>query len=395
MASDDEEAGVHLPPAVLRHIYTFLDGQSVGALACTARAWRDAAHDEALWQLLFRQRWEDGVLPVEDTAVTSFAKRHRLDSRISRLVWSDDVAARTRVRLDLAGQAQTYPLHWMLQALQDKARLQGRTSWLVSCIEDCACSMLARVRSAPPDIPMPLLLADATCAISLLVDSGFDAHLGRSSLASLGAAARVALDAASLQPDDVVGRAKAVYNFLTRPLLTEDKDVPRTLRGHSPEGVLDVAHEMALRDLIVYAHTLAPRAPATGGGLGFGGHQAPYEKIDNSHLGQCLAHRSGLPITLAVVFIAVAHHAGVEILPVNAPGHFLCRAPPPHDLFFDIHGGGGPLVMAAGGQPAWARETPTPRAVARRMLSNIVNHARHPTEGMRDAAMVLGMHGSY
>lgn len=49
------------------------------------------------------------------------------------------------------------------------------------------------------------------------------------------------------------------------------------------------------------------------------------ENPDNAHLGRVLARRSGLPITLAVVYLWVARRVGVRAEGVNFPGYFLVR----------------------------------------------------------------------
>jgi regulator of sirC expression with transglutaminase-like and TPR domain len=52
-----------------------------------------------------------------------------------------------------------------------------------------------------------------------------------------------------------------------------------------------------------------------------------YEDPRNSCLNRVLDHRSGIPITLAVVYMEVARRAGVRLDGVNYPGHFLVRCP--------------------------------------------------------------------
>lgn len=57
--------------------------------------------------------------------------------------------------------------------------------------------------------------------------------------------------------------------------------------------------------------------------LGFAGNRDDYEALENSNLAWVLAHRRGLPITLAVVLIRLARSAGRQAVGVNFPGHFL------------------------------------------------------------------------
>ena len=71
---------------------------------------------------------------------------------------------------------------------------------------------------------------------------------------------------------------------------------------------------------------------------GFAGNTANYDDPRNSFLNQVLERRTGIPITLALVYIEVARRAGVRVDGVNFPGHFLLRFPlDPEDD--DIHGG--------------------------------------------------------
>ena len=60
---------------------------------------------------------------------------------------------------------------------------------------------------------------------------------------------------------------------------------------------------------------------------GFRGNSTDYEDPRNSFLNQVLERRTGIPITLAVVYIEVARREGVRVDGVNFPGHFLLRFP--------------------------------------------------------------------
>jgi regulator of sirC expression with transglutaminase-like and TPR domain len=82
--------------------------------------------------------------------------------------------------------------------------------------------------------------------------------------------------------------------------------------------------------------------------LGFAGNRDEYEDPRNSFLNQVLERRTGIPISLAVVYIEVARRAGLRIQGVNFPGHFLLRythAPGSRgkDLIIDAFNGGALL----------------------------------------------------
>jgi regulator of sirC expression with transglutaminase-like and TPR domain len=85
------------------------------------------------------------------------------------------------------------------------------------------------------------------------------------------------------------------------------------------------------------------------GDLQFVGNDVHYEDPRNSFLNEVLDRRTGIPITLALVYMEVARRAGVAIEGINFPGHFLLRyraAPGTvygQDLIIDAHHGGALL----------------------------------------------------
>jgi regulator of sirC expression with transglutaminase-like and TPR domain len=58
---------------------------------------------------------------------------------------------------------------------------------------------------------------------------------------------------------------------------------------------------------------------------GFTGNREHYEDPRNSFLNQVLDRRTGIPITLALVYLEVGRRAGLSMEGVNFPGHFLVR----------------------------------------------------------------------
>jgi regulator of sirC expression with transglutaminase-like and TPR domain len=60
---------------------------------------------------------------------------------------------------------------------------------------------------------------------------------------------------------------------------------------------------------------------------GFIGNREKYEDPRNSCLNEVLERRTGIPITLALLYIEVAARAGLRVDGVNFPGHFLVRCP--------------------------------------------------------------------
>ncbi|MBX3468986.1 MAG: tetratricopeptide repeat protein [Planctomycetes bacterium] len=129
---------------------------------------------------------------------------------------------------------------------------------------------------------------------------------------------------------------------------------------------------------------------------GLRGNRDAYYDPRNSYLHHVLARGLGIPITLAVVLVEVGRRAGLPLVGVGFPAHFLVR----HrdvDLFLDPFDQGRPLSVAgcrtlleerAGGvvpfQPDLLRPV-SGREVLARMLRNL--KAIHLREGDLEAAL--------
>jgi regulator of sirC expression with transglutaminase-like and TPR domain len=74
----------------------------------------------------------------------------------------------------------------------------------------------------------------------------------------------------------------------------------------------------------------------------FVGNETRYEDPRNSFLNEVLERRTGIPITLALVYMEVARRAGVAVEGINFPGRFLlrCRGRRRRDLIIDAFSGG-------------------------------------------------------
>jgi regulator of sirC expression with transglutaminase-like and TPR domain len=59
----------------------------------------------------------------------------------------------------------------------------------------------------------------------------------------------------------------------------------------------------------------------------FVGNDVQYEDPRNSFLNEVLDRRTGIPVTLALVYMEVARRAGIAVEGINLPGHFLVRCP--------------------------------------------------------------------
>lgn len=113
---------------------------------------------------------------------------------------------------------------------------------------------------------------------------------------------------------------------------------------------------------------------------GIGGNVEDYFAPENSFLNHVLDSRRGIPISLSVVWIEVGRRAGIEVVGVGLPGHFVVYAG--GQMVDPFHYGeaigfdeAASLVAAAlGGQPrldrSWLSPVDTPDIV-RRMLRNL------------------------
>lgn len=62
--------------------------------------------------------------------------------------------------------------------------------------------------------------------------------------------------------------------------------------------------------------------------FGFRGSRDDYYDPRNSYLNEVLDRRTGIPISLCVLYVEVARRLGLEAAGVNFPGHFLARVGP-------------------------------------------------------------------
>ena len=70
---------------------------------------------------------------------------------------------------------------------------------------------------------------------------------------------------------------------------------------------------------------------------GFTGNTENYYALGNNFLNAVLDNKTGIPITLAVVYIEVGRRAGLPLVGVNFPGHFLVKYQREHlDILLDV-----------------------------------------------------------
>ena len=70
---------------------------------------------------------------------------------------------------------------------------------------------------------------------------------------------------------------------------------------------------------------------------GFTGNTENYHALGNNFLNAVLDNKTGIPITLGVVYIEVGRRAGLPLVGVNFPGHFLVKYQREHlDIYLDV-----------------------------------------------------------
>ncbi|MBI5689726.1 MAG: hypothetical protein HZC55_06475 [Verrucomicrobia bacterium] len=117
---------------------------------------------------------------------------------------------------------------------------------------------------------------------------------------------------------------------------------------------------------------------------GFHGNVEHYTDPRNSFLDQVLERRTGIPLSLCIVYLLVAGRAGLELEPVGLPGHFLVGCFSDHLPFFVDPFERGvfrdaaeifELLRANQVAPKLSDLAPTPvREVLCRSCRNLVNH---------------------
>lgn len=119
------------------------------------------------------------------------------------------------------------------------------------------------------------------------------------------------------------------------------------------------------------------------GHLGFRGNREDYYDPRNSYLNDVLERRTGIPISLSVVYCEIGRRLGLATCGIGFPGHFLARvSTPDEDLIVDCFNARilsreecGELVAArvqgAPGPSGAAFEPASPSDILVRMLHNL------------------------
>jgi regulator of sirC expression with transglutaminase-like and TPR domain len=124
---------------------------------------------------------------------------------------------------------------------------------------------------------------------------------------------------------------------------------------------------------------------------GFRGNEVHYDDPRNSFLPEVLARRTGIPITLAIVMIDVARHAGLPLQGVSFPGHFLARTAEEPPVVLDaFHGrvldpeGCAALLRRSLGAAAVLEPAHLEPASACDVLARMLGNLKHSYAGRQD-----------
>ena len=135
-----------------------------------------------------------------------------------------------------------------------------------------------------------------------------------------------ALISASNAPGSSLARATLLIARIEYPRLDPEPYIAR----------LDAMGEAARRAIARHIDTTGDTSSLSGvtalndylfDELQFVGNRDNYEDPRNSCLNEVIDRRTGIPITLSVVYMEVARRAGLQVDGVNFPGHFLVRCP--------------------------------------------------------------------
>lgn len=127
--------------------------------------------------------------------------------------------------------------------------------------------------------------------------------------------------------------------------------------------------------------------------LGFRGDAEHYSSLRNLDISEVLTERTGIPVTLAIVYVEVCQRAGLDVSGVGLPAHVICRYRPPADgaggrssdggILIDVFNGGALLSVedcqrlvrgAFGGRAPFKPHylaALTPRQILQRLLHNL------------------------
>ncbi len=113
--------------------------------------------------------------------------------------------------------------------------------------------------------------------------------------------------------------------------------------------------------------------------LGFTGNSADYYNPANSCLNDVILSRTGIPITLSVVYLEIARRLNQPAYGVGLPGHFLVEYDDgSYSTYIDVFEGGGLLDASGCYELAGAQPDPAllARVTKRQIIARMINNLR-------------------
>lgn len=182
----------------------------------------------------------------------------------------------------------------------------------------------------------------------------------------------------------IAGRPEEVDLFTAAMIIARlgghDPDPHRTARALDliAEDVLAEAGERPTLQTLAHAldHQLFTVA-------GFRGSFENYDDPENSYLDRVVERRTGIPITLSIVYLEIAQRIGLPADGIGFPGHFLVRyGEPGHYTYLDPFQQGARLdekellamlrgLDLGGARPETFLHAVTRRQILQRMLNNL------------------------
>jgi regulator of sirC expression with transglutaminase-like and TPR domain len=120
--------------------------------------------------------------------------------------------------------------------------------------------------------------------------------------------------------------------------------------------------------------------------LGFSGNQEHYYDPNNSYLNRVIERRTGIPISLSVLYLLLGQRLGLSVYGVNMPAHFLVKYKAAEgEVFIDLFNDGTivtqdeciQFLLRAGIRPSASHfASADPTAILLRMVRNLLHLAR-------------------
>jgi regulator of sirC expression with transglutaminase-like and TPR domain len=146
-----------------------------------------------------------------------------------------------------------------------------------------------------------------------------------------------------------VDGAETSRRLLSRFVAQEPIDLTRACLAIAREEYPELDEGRYLRMLDELAHSVQAGLPSGASperrvgrlnsylfhDLGFSGNRTDYYDPRNSFLNEVIDRRTGIPLTLCIVYMEVGRRCGLRVEGVGFPGHFLCK----------VHLEGGELVV--------------------------------------------------